>query len=133
MKKMVSVLLVAVMCTALFASCAVSNENVQDPTITFESGIFPSRDWDASEGSYTKEAVPDEETALRAAQAVFAGMKKTGQESSYVASRLWYDTEKEMWLVSFDYRIFTMDTTLINEIATSIVIRKSDGKVIKIF
>ena len=134
MKKKVSMLLATLFCIVFFASCASTGKNMQEPAISFESGIYLSWDWDAPEGTYTKAVIPDEKTALRAAQAVFAGMVKSEVAQKYVATSIWYDDEDELWSVNFNEGNKAPDGFIsFDDSGICIVIQKSDGKVIKIY
>ena len=101
--------------------------------LTFRSGTHPNI-WEEPWGAYEPPAVPDQETALAIAKAIFNGMKKSNEAKTYVPSSVFYDEADEVWIVSFD----TMSSQLPNGAyvtggGLSIAIQKSDGQILGIW
>ena len=74
-------------------------------------------------------AIPDMETAIDIASAIFRNMQKDGRYVNYVPQVVYYDGENEIWIVSF------RDETCTRFIgqSISIALQKSDARVLKIF
>lgn len=125
MKKWISAVLATVVCLTWLASCAATEVNTQEMTISFESGIFPQQDWDDSKGTYRKDAIPDEQTAIRAARVAFKRAYGEQNAKMHPAISLVYDDDDEAWLVFFARTHNTLG-------GYSIAIQKSDGKILQI-
>lgn len=97
--------------------------------IDFKSGNYFNKDWNEASGTYDKAVVPDKETALKIAEAIFEGMDKSKDIQEYVSQSVFYDEQDEIWIVSFWKES--------NEIAIggdcSIAIKKADGTVLRIW
>ena len=98
--------------------------------IKYETGIFYDKNWDDTIGTYSGEAViPDEETALKIAKAIFDGMEKSKDAQEYVPQAVFYDNQDRVWIVSFWKN--SSQITLGGE--CNIAMQKKDGKVLRIW
>lgn len=98
--------------------------------IKYESGNFYDKNWNETIGTYSGEAViPDEETALKIAKAIFDGMKKSKDAQEYVPQSVFFDNQDEIWIVSFwkDSDQVTLGGDC------NIAMQKEDGKVLRIW
>ena len=81
-------------------------------------------------GTYSGRAViPDEETALKIAEAIFDGMEKSEEAPKYVPQAVFYDNQDEIWIVSFWEN--SNQLTLGGD--CNIALQKKDGKVLRIW
>lgn len=118
------IVLSAISCSA----CVNSNED--NDMIKYESGNFYDKNWSETIGTYKVEAVvPDEETALKIAKAIFDGMEKSKEVQEYVPKSVFYDNQDEIWIVSFAKN--SSQITLGGD--CNIAIRKKDGMVLRIW
>lgn len=128
MKRILLLLFSVILSIAVFSVCAAQKKEEID-TIKFESGNYFNKDWNETVGTYKKAVVPNENTALEIAQAIFNGMDKSKEMQEYVPQSIFYDEESEIWIVSFGKES--------NEIILggdcSIAIQKEDGKVLRIW
>lgn len=87
----------------IMISCsACGNSQKESNGIRYESGTFHDKNWSETIGTYSRRAaVPDEETALKIAQAIFDGMEKSKEAQKYVPQSVFYDNQDEIWIVSF--------------------------------
>ncbi len=114
------IVIIAISCTA----CADSN------TITYESGEFDNKNWNDTVGTYSKaDVIPDEDTALKVAQAIFDGMEKSKDSQEYVPQYVFYDEQDEIWIVSF----WKNSNSFVAGGDCSIAMQKKDGKVLRIW
>lgn len=98
--------------------------------IKYESGIFYNKNWNESIGTYSGKAViPDEETALKIANAIFDGMEKSKEVQKYVPQSVFYDDQDEVWIVSFWKS--SNQITLGGD--CNIALQKKDGRVLRIW
>lgn len=128
MKRILALLTVITVSSALFTACSSAKEDETDAEIKYETGdYFDIRNED--EAIYAEAAVPDKETALGIAKAVFNGMEKSEEAREYVPQAVYYDDDDGVWTVSFgkesDEQLCGGDC--------NIAIQKSDGKVMKIW
>ena len=135
--KRILVLIMAVLC-ATFCSADANNKeayekNNEKETIVYESGIYHNKNWSETIGTYSeRDVIPDKETALKMAKAIFDGMDKSEAMQEYVPQVVFYDTQDEIWIVSF-----WEDWEDPNQITIggdcSIAMQKKDGKVLRIW
>ena len=126
MKKFVLIVLTL---TMLLCSACGANEE-EDDMITYETGIFHDKNWNETVGTYSEELViPNAETALSIAKAIFNGMEKSEDAQGYVPQNVFYDEEDEIWIVSF------WDNSKQDNLGgdCSIAMQKKDGKVLRIW
>ncbi len=124
----IAAMLLIFFCVVLCSACG-SGKN-ESNTIKYESGSFYDKNWSETIGTYSKKAViPDEETALKTATAVFDGMEKSKEAQKYVPQTVFYDTDDEIWIVTFGNN--SSRNTLGGD--CSIAIQKADGKVLRIW
>lgn len=98
--------------------------------IKYESGNFHDKNWSETIGTYSGNAViPDEETALKIAKAIFDGMEKSKDAQKYVPQSVFYDNQDEIWIVSFGEN--SNQLTLGGD--CNIALQKKDGKVLRIW
>lgn len=115
--------------SAVFCS-GCGNSKKDNDTIKYESGNYQDKNWSETSGTYSGGAViPDEETALKIAKAIFDGMEKSKDTQEYVPQSVFYDIQDEIWIVSFGKKSnqFTLGGDC------SIAMQKKDGKVLRIW
>ena len=104
MKKFVLLFILLPLC--IFSACT-SKDKPRDNMITFdkdvyyEEGFFFDKNWNETIGTYKEAVVPNKETALEIAKAIFNGMEKTEDEKNFVPYSVFYDEQDEIWIVSF--------------------------------
>ncbi|MFQ6963472.1 MAG: hypothetical protein ACLRR6_04995 [Oscillospiraceae bacterium] len=69
--------------------------------VKYESGNYHDKNWSETIGTYGGMVIPDEETALKIAKAIFDGMEKAKMQREYVPQSVFYDNQDEIWIVSF--------------------------------
>ena len=124
-RKLVMLLIVIGM---MFCSACENNQQEKD-MVKYESGIFYDKNWDETVGTYSDAAVPNKETAIKIAQAIFDGMKKSNEEQKYILQSVFYDEQDEIWIVSFGDN----SSQIILGGDCSIAIQRKDGKVLRIW
>ena len=98
--------------------------------IKYESGVFYDKDWAETIGTYRGDAViPDEKTAIKVAQAIFDGMEKSKEIQKYIPQSVFYDSQDEIWIVSFGQN--SKEIVLGGD--CNIAMQKKDGKVLRIW
>lgn len=110
-----------------FTSCNHYSEDTN--MITYETGVYSDKNWSQSVGTYNGDAIPNKETALAVAQTIFNSMNKSQNAERFVPQHIFYDTEDEIWIVSFWQD--TDETVIGND--CNIALQKSDGKVLRIW
>lgn len=127
MKKNSIFLLVIVLSFLSFSAC----KNLQDEnnTITYQAGNYYDKNWNDTVGTYTGTAIPDKETALEVAKAIFSGMDTSENMRGYVPKYIFYDEKDEIWIVSFGED--SSETALGGD--CNIALQKADGKVLRIW
>ena len=124
------VLVVLVIALSLISCSACGNSKKENDMIKYESGKFYDKNWSEATGTYSGNAViPDEETALKIAKAIFDGMEKSKEAQEYVPQSVFYDNQDEIWIVSFwkDSNHITLGGDC------NIALQKKDGKVLRIW
>ncbi len=94
--------------------------------ISYEEGIMNSLVFENYEGVYEGEFVPNKETAIEIAKIVLDRVLKTETGRTYNSIFVFYDIEKELWVVTFGKKNTLGD-------CVSIAIRKSDAKIVKVW
>ena len=124
-------LLVLVVIFSMLCCFACGNSKNEDVVIEYESGIYHNKDWSDPIGTYRNDVIPDEETALEVAKAIYEGMENNEDEREYVPQHVFYDTQDEVWIVSF----WKWENTDIRTVGgcCSIAMQKKDGKVLRIW
>ena len=126
----VLVLVVLVIALILISCSACGKSQKQNDMVKFESGTYHNKNWSESIGTYSRKAVvPDEETALKVAKAIFDGMEKSKAAQKYVPQSVFYDEQDEVWIVSF----WESSNQYILGGDCSIALQKKDGKVLRIW
>lgn len=115
---------------ALFLACdTCDNREKVNGMVKYEFGKYHEKNWDETVGTYNKDVIANEKTALDVAKAIFNGMDKSKQAQEYVPQSVFYDEQDEIWIVSFwkdsNEHILGGDC--------SIAIQKRDGKVLRIW
>lgn len=122
------VVLVIILSTISCSACG--NSKKENDMIKYESGNFHDKNWSETIGTYSGRAViPDEETALKIAEAIFDGMEKSKEAQKYVPQSVFYDNQDEIWIVSFWEN--SNQLTLGGD--CNIALQKKDGKVLRIW
>ena len=98
--------------------------------VKYESGIFYDKNWSETIGTYSGgAAIPNEQVALKIAKAIFDGIEKNKDAQEYVVQSVFYDTQDDIWIVSFGKN--SDQVTLGGD--CNIAIQKKDGKVLRIW
>ena len=90
--------------------------------VKYESGNYHDKNWSETIGTYGGMVIPDEETALKIAKAIFDGME-------YVPQSVFYDNQDEIWIVSFGKN----SNHIMLGGDCNIAMQKKDGKVLRIW
>ena len=126
--KRILVLLVIILSVVFCSACG--NIKKENNMVKYESGKFYNKNWNETIGTYSGEAViPNEETALKIAKAIFDGMKKSKDTQEYVPQSVFYDSQDEIWIVSFGKN--SNQITLGGD--CNIARQKKDGTVLRIW
>ena len=127
MKKKLVLILILAFAVILFSSC--NSKGMKNDMVNYEVGAYHDKNWDETIGSYQGEVIPDKETALEMAKAIFNGMEKSKESQHFIPQSIFFDEKDEIWIVSFG-----KDS---NEIILggdcSIAMQKKDGKVLRIW
>ena len=112
----------------------IKYESEQD-IIEYETGQFYNKNWSETFGTYNKKAViPDKETAIKVAQAIFDGMENSEKVQEYVPQYVFYDNQDELWIVVFWKRLDWNNSDMITTGEDCcIALQKKDGKVLRIW
>ncbi len=128
MRRTLVVLVIVVLSMISYSACG--NSKKENAMIKYESGNFYDKNWSETIGTYRGDAViPDEETALKIAKAIFDGMEKSEDAQQYVPQSVFYDNQDEIWIVSFGKN--SNQNTLGGD--CNIAMQKKDGKVLRIW
>lgn len=115
---------------SMISCSACGNIKKESDMVKYESGIFYDKNWNETVGTYSeKEVIPDEETALKIAKAIFDGMTKSKEMQEYVPQSVFYDNQDEVWIVSF----WNNSEQLALGGDCNIALQKKDGKVLRIW
>ena len=111
-----------------------AKEDIQKETtnIKTEQGVYKNKEWDSFEFPITAECVPDSETAIAVAEIILSNLQEQGYFPDYKTQSVFYDTEDNIWIVSFGDSSIT-ETTAIAGSSFSIAIAKDDGRIIKMW
>lgn len=126
MKKFICLIVSILFISVLFSSC---DNKVENKDVVYKSGIYDNKNWDESIGTYVMDVIPDEETALKTAEAIFNGMEKSETAQEYVPQSVYYDEQDGIWIISFWQE--SDEATLGND--CNIAMQKKDGKVLRIW
>lgn len=127
MKRILLLLFTIILCMVLLSACEIKGR--ENDMVIFESGNYHDKNWSESVGTYKKAVVPNEETALEIAKAIFNGIDKSKEAQDYIPQMVFYDEQDEVWIVSFWKE--SSEITLGGD--CSIAIQKEDGKVLRIW
>ena len=139
--KRLFILLVMVLSVVLLSACTLSeqqettgasSEQEKVDSITFEKGEYSRKDWNDPTFTYTGVAVPDKETALEIAKAIFNGMKKSVEEQDLEPQHVFYDEPDGIWIVHF-WKTHKDPDKFVLGLCWSIAIQETDGKVLRIW
>lgn len=127
MKRILAILLAAVLCAVLFSACGnIQNKSV---IINYETGIYYNKNWNESAGAYTVDVIPNKETAIAVAEMIFETMEKSQSFNEYVPNSVFFDEPDEIWIVSFSK---DSDEIILGG-DCNIALQKKDGKVLRIW
>jgi hypothetical protein len=110
MKKMLMICILLVL--AFSFSCtgcqlAQKSQETKRTLETLENGIefweseFSGEDWAHKDPTIQVVAIPDKETALAVASALFKGMQKQAKFKHYEIVAIWHDTDDGIWIIVF--------------------------------
>lgn len=111
-----------------FGGCSKKEVPAYDGEVSFEKGIYPNKDWDELSFSIDDDCVPDKETAINIAESIKAHYQQKGHFEDFVTQSVFYDTEDEIWIVTF-YESTTNQTGS----AFNIAIKKNNAEIIKMW
>ena len=100
----------------------------------YEEGVYRDlygSDWDSEESwdfPVEGKAVPDKETALRIASAILITYQEQGELKKWIPKYVFYDTEKDAWMVWFQRHGGLIRT----EPSLKIYIRASNAEIIEV-
>ena len=130
MRKISLVLLLTFLCLFVLSSCNAQNSNVVQ---NVQYGVYSDKKWEATQSAGEYAAVPDIDTAVEIAVSIFNGIERKriheGQKVQYV----FFDTEDEVWIVSFWKDRGYGPYAMIAEGSFNIAIQKSDAKVLRMW
>ena len=95
-----TLVLFTIILSMVFCS-ACGNSKKENDMVKYESGNYHDKNWSETIGTYGGMVIPDEETALKIAKAIFDGMEKSKDAKEYVPQSVFYDNQDEIWIVSF--------------------------------
>ena len=108
---------------------ACGNSKKENDMVKYESGNYHDKNWSETIGTYGGMVIPDEETALKIAKAIFDGMEKSKDAKEYVPQSVFYDNQDEIWIVSFGKN----SNHIMLGGDCNIAMQKKDGKVLRIW
>ena len=97
--------------------------------VLYKTVNYFNKNWDEETGTYTNPVISSEETAVAIANLYLDNLKNEGYCKNYSLQSVFYDTVDAIWIVSFGEK--TDEVTLGAD--CSIALRKSDGKVMRIW
>lgn len=121
-----------------FMVAAESAESSDDESsiLFVPRGDWWNDDWVNPGLIYTEAVVPNKETALKVAQAVYDSLDAEYRDSRFIPRTVFYDDTDEVWTISFGRNPDDIDppdgSTFVGP-STVIAIQKSDGKVLRIW
>ena len=132
-KRIFTLLIIVFLIVLPLADC--DSEEAPDPTVPlysdiFQSGVYYDKDWDSSLGTYQGDTIPNPETALAVAQAIYNAIPGEGSVGR-IPIGVFFDEPEQIWIVSFGYPPYNGVYTLGG--GCDIALRKSDGQVVRIW
>ena len=139
MKRMVIFSLL--LCMLMGCANEPTNDNREDnikenPNVAYSEGVFYDKNWEDHTGSYENNVIPDMETAITVASAIFDAMEKSFAAEKFIPQDVFYDEVDGIWIVSFWESIpdDTQDSApVVVGDCCSIAIREADGTVLRIW
>lgn len=127
MKKKIFLLFIMILSFLSLSAC--QNIQEQNNMIEYQSGNYHDKNWNDMVGTYSEPVIPDKETAVEVAKAIFNGMNTSEDMNGNVPKSVFYDEQDEIWIISFGED--SDENTLGGDF--SIAIQKTDGKVLRIW
>jgi len=115
-----------------------TKKNIEETTddISFHSGVyFDEICWDETV-AYLGPTIPNKETAIAVASAIFEGMEKSAETEEFLPRAVDYDEPGGIWIVSFWKENLKEETNPSVELLSytcRIAIQESDGTVLRIW
>lgn len=103
----------------------VVTNNTDNLNIDVNMGVFQY--WNEIEFPITKDCVPDHTTAIDVTRSIVSGFQKDGMYPKYSPQSVFFDTEKQLWIVTF-YPNDNQEGACLN-----IAIKKDDAQVVKMW
>ena len=97
--------------------------------IDYETGIYYSKNWNDTVGTYSGSVIPDDKAAVEIATAIYNSIPKRDEAQEWTPQYVFYDEQDEIWIVSFWK---TSDESLMGG-CCSIALQKQDAKVLRIW
>ena len=97
--------------------------------IALEFENYPNKNWEDSVGTYTQDVIPNKESAVEVASAIYRHLSIASEEQSYTPQAVFYDKTDRIWIVSFS------DASKKDTVGgdCSIALQQKDGKVLRIW
>ena len=125
MKKVI-ICLIVILLIPLYAGCQKGVDNTD--RIKYDEGVYPRKDWENLEVAVEEKCVSNKNTAISIGNAILLNFQDQGYFPNYVLQTVFYDTEDEIWILSF-----WEDNVNYPGSDFCIAINKSDGRVIKMW
>ena len=121
----------------MLVCCNKDNIKEQIETYTYKEGIYPYKDsFDSDIGNTPSNgyAIPDKDSAVTRASEEFEKVKQAGFCQSYTLRSVFYDTEDEIWIVSFGEKKEDKENGIVIVGGSyEIAISKATGKILKMW
>ena len=127
------VLLIGIVVMLGCTSCEKDKKENVSSMVEYETGSYSEKNWNEPVGTYQEDVLPDKETALAVATAIFHGMEKDTEAQKYTPQSIFYDEEDSIWIVLFHEEVEENATEVVMGGGYSIALQKKDGKVLRIW
>lgn len=143
-------LIIPLICLILLCSCGVQkkkgnehekffgqdsetvSDTINQSEIVFEQGEYQYYGEITPDITVENPCVPDKETAIKIAEAVTSGFQRKGYFPNYVPQSVFFDTQKQLWIVTFAPESDNDEVVLIGS-CFSVAIKKDNAEVIKMW
>lgn len=121
-KKCVQLFFIA-LSVLIFVSCG------NEKSILYQSGVYDNKNWDDPVGTFQGDLIPDRESAIAVAEAIFTSSIQTKSTQNYIPVHVFYDEQDAVWIVCF------MNPANKNTVGEdcNIALQKKDGKILRVW